>query len=138
MVATLLLLSPQTSNAQSAGNSVHGTVNSAEGQPLVGAIIQIEGTKHTINTDSKGSFRFADIAPGSHSLTISYVGFKTQKKTINVKKELISSLISNWNLIRLTLMKWLSLVKLKYQKFAHKPSMLRLSMVKNCTIPRRI
>ena len=86
MVATLLLLSPQTSNAQSAGNSVHGTVNSAEGQPLVGAIIQIEGTKHTINTDSKGSFRFADIAPGSHSLTISYVGFKTQKKTINVKK----------------------------------------------------
>ncbi|MCM1452515.1 MAG: TonB-dependent receptor [Clostridium sp.] len=54
-----------------------GNVTDANGEPLIGAKVVIEGTEKAVSTDIDGNFAI-NAAPGT-TLVISYVGFVSQK-----------------------------------------------------------
>lgn len=72
--------------AQTPTGMIHGSVRDHAGQALTGAIVVTEGGKYSASTDEEGVFRIVDVTPGNYVLSISYVGFKTIKKTVVVKK----------------------------------------------------
>ena len=72
--------------AQTPMGMIHGSVRDHAGQALTGAIVVTEGGKYSASTDEHGVFRIAEVTPGNYVLSISYVGFKTIKKTVVVKK----------------------------------------------------
>lgn len=61
---------------------VSGQVRGGDGQPLVGASVLIDGNKTGTSTDNEGNFAL-NTSPGKHVLTISYVGYVTQKMDVN-------------------------------------------------------
>lgn len=63
--------------------SVRGTVKDAAGTPLNGASVLLEGTRKGTTTDADGNF-ILDVAPGSYTIIISYVGVQTQRQTVTV------------------------------------------------------
>lgn len=66
--ATLISL---TANAEDA--SLKGTVTDAQGEPLIGAMVHVEGTSIAAATDIDGNFSLT--APVGKTLKVSYVGF---------------------------------------------------------------
>lgn len=58
-------------NAEDA--SLKGTVTDAQGEPLIGAMVHVEGTSIAAATDIDGNFSLT--APVGKTLKVSYVGF---------------------------------------------------------------
>lgn len=46
------------------------------GEPLVGALVHIEGTSYNVYTDFDGNFSFQNILPGVFNLKVSLVSYK--------------------------------------------------------------
>ena len=66
-----------------AQTKVSGTVLSQEdGQPIIGAAVQVTGTSTGMLTDVNGRFSLT-LPEGSKTLTISYLGYES--KTVNAK-----------------------------------------------------
>jgi TonB-dependent receptor len=70
--------------AQGPRGAIGGTVTDPSGAVLKGAQISIESSDVNVVTDEQGLFLISDLAPGEYTLTISYVGFATLEKTVNV------------------------------------------------------
>jgi iron complex outermembrane receptor protein len=66
------------STVYSQSSTISGTVKDANGQPLVGASVQLQGSRGGVVTDNNGTYTLS-AAPGKHTLIISYVGFATQR-----------------------------------------------------------
>ena len=64
-----------------AQNTVTGTVVDASGEPLIGASVQVKGTKSGAVTDLDGHFTISNVKDGS-DITISYVGYTSQTVTL--------------------------------------------------------
>lgn len=80
----LILLSPLAAAAQQAGR-VDGRATEAEsGQPLVGAIVTMEDASARAVTDASGRFSLAPVAPGAHTVIVSYLGRQTQRQPVTV------------------------------------------------------
>lgn len=58
---------------------IKGKVTDGQGEPLIGASVQIEGTSKGTITDINGNFSFTSSEEGSPNLTISYVGYVTER-----------------------------------------------------------
>lgn len=74
---TILLLASAGARAL-AGGSITGRVTAqTEGQtePLIGAIVLIQGSVRGTTTNLKGEFRIADLPPGAYSVAVSMVGY---------------------------------------------------------------
>jgi len=69
--------------AQSTG-SVYGHVTDSSGSILQGAQVQLQPTSVVVSTGAQGSYFINDIAPGTYTLAISYVGFTLFTKTIEI------------------------------------------------------
>ena len=78
MALFLLCLFPLGAMAQSI---VKGTVNDEAGEPIIGATVKVDGTKVGAITDFNGNFTVD--ASSTSTLTISYVGYETQKVKVN-------------------------------------------------------
>lgn len=69
----------------SAQNVLHGVVtDAADGSPLPGASVMVEGTFQGVHTSSNGTFRFGNIAGPLVSLRISFVGFEPQTVEVDM------------------------------------------------------
>ena len=64
--------------------SVSGTVTDNDGNPLVGANIEIVGTGQGSSSDGSGNYMITDVASGDVTVKASYIGYKTQTKTSEV------------------------------------------------------
>src|SRR6202161_3461710 len=64
---------------------VSGTVKDTAGAVLQGAQITLQPTAITVASDAQGDFVFPNLAPGTYTVTISYVGFDNSVSTIEVK-----------------------------------------------------
>jgi iron complex outermembrane recepter protein len=69
--------------ATAQNGTVRGSVKDANGLPLAGASVLLEGTKRGTVTDASGNFML-QVPPGDYTIVISYVGVQTQKKLITV------------------------------------------------------
>lgn len=63
--------------------AIRGTVKDPNGLPLAGASVILEGTKKGSVTDASGSYSI-NVAPGTYTLVVSYVGIVTQRQTVTV------------------------------------------------------
>ncbi|MDW7694582.1 TonB-dependent receptor [Flammeovirgaceae bacterium SG7u.111] len=73
--------------SQGTGNSrVFGEVSSTSGEPLTGATVLLKGTDKGVVTDVKGQFEIKGVGAGSYVLQVSFVGFESQEKPVQVKK----------------------------------------------------
>lgn len=70
-----------------AQNQVRGTVVDNDGEPIIGATIQIKGTSQGTVTNLDGSFTLS--APAGSTLIISYVGYTTQELPISSNMRVI-------------------------------------------------
>ena len=68
-----------------AQRTVQGTVSSmSTGEPLVGAVVQVVGTKQPVLTNDKGGFTIS-VPAGNAILRITYVGYQTVQFTVGTQ-----------------------------------------------------
>ena len=78
--------------SQTAGK-VRGTVSSADGQPLVGANVVIDGTAKGAATDGDGGYTILGVDAGTYSVTVSYIGYQSNSQSnVEVKVGLTTPL----------------------------------------------
>ena len=76
--------SSNTSSVREVG-SIGGTVvDSANGTPIPGVTVSIQGTKLTTTTDAKGAFVLSNVPAGDHAVTFKLLGFISATRTISV------------------------------------------------------
>ncbi len=81
----LLLLVGSVLVAQERG-SIQGSVTDAgTGKPLAGANIIIQETGQGTSSDAQGVFSFADLQPGTYTLTVRYVGYTPTTQRIDIR-----------------------------------------------------
>lgn len=68
--------------ASAQGINVTGIVEDTSGEPLIGATVLVKGTKNGAPTDIDGQFNLTKV-PANGTLTVSYVGYKTQEISVN-------------------------------------------------------
>ncbi len=64
--------------------SINGTVSNLKGIKLEGATILLTPKNIATTTDASGTFNFSNVTEGNYTLTVSYIGFKTKVKSIQV------------------------------------------------------
>src|ERR1035438_6525094 len=83
LVAALLMLIPVTL-AQETTGGLQGTVKDSTGALISSARVEVTGTallgSKVIDTDSAGSYRFANLPAGTYTITVTAKGFKTEKR----------------------------------------------------------
>lgn len=78
--------------AQTKPGTIAGKIiDKSNGEALIGATIQVEGTENGTATDIEGNFTF-EINPGSYVLVCSYVSYQNQKIQVEVKSDEITNL----------------------------------------------
>ena len=82
MVFLFLMVSIQGAWAQ----TVRGTVNDEAGEPVIGASVQVQGTKAGAVTDLNGGFSVQ--ASNNATLIISYVGFVTERVNVQGRNDI--------------------------------------------------
>lgn len=68
------------SSVEQVSNQCTGTITDANGEPIIGASVQVKGTHDGAVTDLNGHFALSNV-PKNATLTVSYVGFTTQEIT---------------------------------------------------------
>jgi iron complex outermembrane receptor protein len=63
---------------------ISGKVLDETNQPLPGATVTVKGTQKSTATDASGNFRLTGVANGAVTLQISFVGYTTLEKVVNV------------------------------------------------------
>src|SRR5450759_4746221 len=65
--------------------SLSGYVTGTDSSSVIGATISLKGTTFGTVTDKKGFYRINKINPGRYTLRVSYIGFETLEKTIDIQ-----------------------------------------------------
>ena len=86
--------------AQETTGGLTGQVKDPTGAVVSGAKVTLTaptlvGTK-SFTTDSSGNYRFANLPPGSYTLTVTATGFSTDKRTRTWKSATCRPLMSRW------------------------------------------
>ncbi len=58
-----------------------------DGETLAGASVVIDKTFYGVSTQSDGSFELQNLKPGDYSLTVSFIGFETQKVKLKLSSD---------------------------------------------------
>ncbi|HME00435.1 MAG TPA: TonB-dependent receptor [Terriglobia bacterium] len=84
VVSVLFLGLTKQAWAQAQMGAIAGNVTDPSGAVLRGAQISLESKDLNVVSGEQGLFFINDLAPGSYTLTITYVGFAPFKKTVDV------------------------------------------------------
>lgn len=84
IVFSLLFIAFFTTSQLFAQHRVQGTVTDSSGQAMAGAHLQFADLNKGTFTNSEGEFSFTDVPGGKYTLQVTYLGFRSQKKTISV------------------------------------------------------
>ena len=78
-----------TINVIAQTSSLRGSVRDANGLPMAGASVILDGTKKGTVSDASGNYELK-VAPGNYTLIVSYVGVVTQRKQVTVSAGSVS------------------------------------------------
>ena len=84
VLASLFLGQVKQAMGQGSTGAIAGNVTDPSGAVLKGAQASILSKDINVVSDEQGRFLIKGLAPGSYTLTISYVGFATLEKTVDV------------------------------------------------------
>lgn len=65
-------------------NTLSGIVKSADGETLPSVNVTISSLSKGTTTDFDGNYNISDLANGNYEVSASFIGFKTQKKSVTV------------------------------------------------------
>jgi outer membrane receptor for ferrienterochelin and colicins len=85
LIPLFILFIPLTVLSQ--GVSLSGFVIGKDSASLAGASVIIKGTTFGTVTDRKGFYRIAGIEPGKYVVRISFIGYETQERSIEIAHE---------------------------------------------------
>ncbi|MEK8178735.1 TonB-dependent receptor [Flavobacterium buctense] len=68
----------------SQSSSLSGKVTDAKGETVVGANVVLSNGSKSTSTNAEGIYTFSGLTDGAVTVTVSYIGFATEKKTANV------------------------------------------------------
>jgi TonB-dependent receptor len=88
VACNLVSLSP--AKAQGRPGLITGVATDTDHDVLPGALVKLDPGNTTIATNSQGEFTFPNVAPGTYTVTVSYVGFSTQTINVTVKSGQVS------------------------------------------------
>ncbi|MCH2023434.1 MAG: TonB-dependent receptor [Saprospiraceae bacterium] len=89
MLIISFLLLTQYSSAQKSG--VRGTVyDKGTGEPLIGAIIFLEGTDFTTGSDINGDYNIIGIPPGDYTIKTIYLGYDSIGIVVSIGKKMVT------------------------------------------------
>src|ERR1700733_3540597 len=103
LLLTMLLLplfagAATTDKGAAAGpGSVSGTIKDAAGAVLQGAQVVLRTTATSVASDAQGNFVIPNIAPGTYTVTVSFVGFDNSVTTIVVSSGQTATLNATMN-----------------------------------------
>ncbi len=80
---TLLLLLTSLVLSQTTGE-IKGTIQDADGNPLVGANVYLKGTTLGSSTDREGNYSIVKVPPGTYTILARFLGYKTGEAEITV------------------------------------------------------
>lgn len=83
-------LSEVSESLQAKNQTVTGIVEDKDGQPLIGVTVAIAGTTTGTSTDVDGKFSLS--VPAGSTLTVSYLGYKTEKVNVGNRTSLTITL----------------------------------------------
>ena len=86
LALVLAVMLYQFSFAQTA--TVSGTVKDLNGMPLPSVNIQVENTSKNAVTDGDGKYSLTNVPYGNATISASYIGSKTETKTVNIEGNL--------------------------------------------------
>lgn len=75
----LFVFLPAETQAQA---TVRGTVTNADGDPLIGAQVQVVGTSMGAVTDASGRYQITGVSTGPTQLDAQYLGYRTQTRNV--------------------------------------------------------
>ncbi|HLJ75910.1 MAG TPA: carboxypeptidase regulatory-like domain-containing protein, partial [Acidobacteriaceae bacterium] len=85
MAVLLLVCAVQPHSwSQVQSGAIAGTITDPTGAVLKGAVISVKSPALTASTNEQGRFYINDLAPGSYTLTITYVGLAPLSKAVTV------------------------------------------------------
>ena len=64
--------------------SISGTVTDNDGNPLAGANVEVVATGQGSSSDASGAYMITGVASGDYSVKATYIGYKTQTKSVDV------------------------------------------------------
>src|SRR4051812_41603522 len=70
--------------AQETG-TISGKILDNKGEPMIGALVRVEGTEQGTQTDLEGNFTIANVKAGEHSVLVKSIGFAPLKQKVTVK-----------------------------------------------------
>ena len=81
-LVALVALAACTAGAQSLTGVIAGVVRDAQGLPLAGALVALEGRAGTarMTADLEGSYQFPAVEPGPYSVRAEASGFRPQRR----------------------------------------------------------
>ncbi|WP_028377445.1 TonB-dependent receptor [Leeuwenhoekiella sp. MAR_2009_132] len=91
----LLVLFLVVGSGLMAQSTISGTVKDNAGMALPGVNVILESMSKGSVTDFDGNYTITDVADGSYTILVSYVGFKTEKRAITISGE---DVVSNFDL----------------------------------------
>lgn len=65
--------------------SIKGTVSDENGKPINGANVLLKEIRLGCATDLQGAYSFRNIKPGKYNIRISFIGYRTENKSINIE-----------------------------------------------------
>lgn len=80
LLVLFIYLVPGSVLAQTTGK-IAGTITDIQGEPLIGVNVFIEGTQTGSSSDIDGNYFILNVRPGTYSIIVSYIGFKTIRLT---------------------------------------------------------
>jgi TonB-dependent receptor len=84
LLALVFLAQTKPAVAQGRTGAISGTVTDETGAVLQGAQVSLKAKTVKVVTDEQGRFIINGLSPGTYALSISYVGFETFEKTVDV------------------------------------------------------
>jgi len=82
-LSTLILIACSI-NLFAQTSSIQGTIKSSSGDILIGANVQVVGTKLGARSNKEGQYKITNVPVGRRTVRVTYIGYSTEEKTIEV------------------------------------------------------
>jgi len=73
-------------SAQNRFSTVSGQIHDTQGRPVPGVSIKIQKNNQATISDERGQFKILNVPAGNHTLHVSAIGFKSQKKDFTISE----------------------------------------------------